>query len=179
MSYLPRTLVLACALASTSAFANDTITFEGEITDQTCDVMINGQAKNATVMLPTVSMKDFAKAGDVAGLISFDVDLSNCVEGAEYADKKVSLSLYGKNITTGGAIKNTATAGAKGVAVEVLTSETEKLVIGENHIGKASLEFKSGTQKLYARYVADFDDTVKAVAPGKVTAVAEYTLSYL
>ena len=37
------------------AASTGTITFNGELTANTCDVIVDGQAANATVVLPTVS----------------------------------------------------------------------------------------------------------------------------
>lgn len=47
-----------------SAFAasDNTITFQGEVTDQTCAVTVNGNAVSPVVLLPTVSISDFASS---------------------------------------------------------------------------------------------------------------------
>ena len=46
--------VFALAAFSAQAASTGTITFNGELTDTTCEVDINGQGSDATVILPTV-----------------------------------------------------------------------------------------------------------------------------
>ena len=49
-------IVVFSAISSMNAFASDnTITFLGEVADETCSVTVNGVAASPTVLLPTVS----------------------------------------------------------------------------------------------------------------------------
>ncbi len=65
-------LLTASLFISTSALAisNNTITFRGEVSDETCSVAINGNQAKPVVILPTVSAKELAKGGDVAGQVT-------------------------------------------------------------------------------------------------------------
>jgi P pilus assembly protein, pilin FimA len=63
------TLLAASLFISTSALAasDNTITFQGEVTDETCSVAINGNQAKPVVLLPTVSSKDLTQDGETAG----------------------------------------------------------------------------------------------------------------
>lgn len=67
MKKLTLSILVLGALFGTSVQANNTITFLGEVSDQTCEVAINGNAANPSVLLPTVSTAQLATAGSVAG----------------------------------------------------------------------------------------------------------------
>lgn len=55
-----------------------TINFEGELTANTCDVVVDGQTANATVVLPTISVNQLDAATLTAGDTGFVMALSNC-----------------------------------------------------------------------------------------------------
>ena len=44
--------------ANAMALSENTITFQGEVTDETCSVAINGNQATPVVLLPTVSSAD-------------------------------------------------------------------------------------------------------------------------
>ena len=73
-----------------NAASTGTITFNGELTDSTCDVDINGQGADATVVLPTVSVNQLTASGDTTGRTSFNMNLSNCVVGTQGGHSKVA-----------------------------------------------------------------------------------------
>ncbi|BDO04517.1 fimbrial protein [Klebsiella quasipneumoniae subsp. quasipneumoniae] len=91
-SLLSSSLVAALAISafSVNAATTGTITFNGELTDSTCDVDINGQGADATVKLPTVSVNDLAVSGDTTGRTAFNLNLSNCVVGTQGGHSKVA-----------------------------------------------------------------------------------------
>lgn len=55
-----------------------TITFSGELTDNTCNVSIDGQGADPVVVLPTVSINQLASAEKTAGDTGFVMALSGC-----------------------------------------------------------------------------------------------------
>lgn len=85
-------LLVAMGLATVGAQAasTGTIMFNGELTDTTCDVDVNGQGADATVTLPTVSVNQLAANGDTTGRTSFNMNLSKCVIGTTGGHSKVS-----------------------------------------------------------------------------------------
>lgn len=60
------------------AASTGTITFNGELTASTCDVSVDGQGADATVVLPTVGTSQLTSANQVAGNTGFSMALSNC-----------------------------------------------------------------------------------------------------
>ena len=84
-SIIGASLAMAFGLMSGNAFAADntgTITFNGELTDTTCKVDIEGQGPDATITLPTVSTATLTAAGQVTGRTGFNMNLSDCKVGA-------------------------------------------------------------------------------------------------
>jgi P pilus assembly protein, pilin FimA len=81
---------LGMGISAANAASTGTITFNGELTDTTCDVSINGQGVDATVTLPTVSINQLVEPGDTTGRTSFNMNLSDCVIGTEGGHSKVA-----------------------------------------------------------------------------------------
>lgn len=79
-STFKKAALLAAIALPFSTMAAPTVTFQGEVTDQTCSVNINGQT-NSVVLMPTVAMADFGATladGQSAGQTPFTVSVSNC-----------------------------------------------------------------------------------------------------
>lgn len=83
-------LLAAFGIASANAASTGTITFNGKLTDTTCDVDVNGQGADATITLPTVSINQLTKAGNTTGRTSFNMNLSKCVVGTKGGHSKVA-----------------------------------------------------------------------------------------
>lgn len=60
------------------AASTGTITFNGELTATTCEVMVDGQKADALVTLPTIGTNQLKEAGNTAGQTGFNMALSNC-----------------------------------------------------------------------------------------------------
>lgn len=81
MKKLAIAVSLATVLGSVNlaqAVSTGTITFNGKLTANTCDVSVNGQGANATVVLPTVGTNQLDAAGKTAGRTNFNMALTNC-----------------------------------------------------------------------------------------------------
>jgi type 1 fimbria pilin len=66
-------LISAQALA-----ADNTVTFLGEVTSETCTVAINGNKVSPVVLLPSVNKSELLTAGSVAKPTTFDISVSGC-----------------------------------------------------------------------------------------------------
>lgn len=66
------------AVNAANAASTGTITFNGELTATTCDVIVDGQAADATIILPTVGTNQLTTAGQTAGSTNFNMALSSC-----------------------------------------------------------------------------------------------------
>ena len=62
----------------TNAASTGTITFNGLLTANTCDVSVDGQTADATVVLPTVGINQLNAATKTAGQTGFNMALTNC-----------------------------------------------------------------------------------------------------
>lgn len=87
-------MITGSLLVSSSAMAvsDNTITFQGEVSDETCSVVINGNQAKPVVLLPTVSTKDLSEQGKTAGPITFDIGLPG-VPALRTKQQKFPLSL--------------------------------------------------------------------------------------
>lgn len=113
---------LGMGMTAANAASTGTITFNGELTDTTCDVDVNGQGADATVTLPTVSVNQLTAAGNVTGRTSFNMNLTNCVIGTEGGHSKVAAFFQpGNTVDLGtGRLKNMSTDGATLVDLQLL-----------------------------------------------------------
>lgn len=179
------TLVSTLVALPISAISAPTVTFQGEVTTQTCSISINGQT-NSVVMLPTVTVKDFGAtltAGQTTGLTPFTVSLSGCQKPS--ADTPINTNFLGYNVDAdSGVLTNngSGTGEATGFGIQLLkdtvvnSTNTIKLsgvtpvpgLVLKNDQTTASYNFGA------RYYVLDASGT-----PGKITAVAEYSINYL
>jgi major type 1 subunit fimbrin (pilin) len=89
------------------AASTGTITFNGELTANTCDVTIDGQQTDATVILPTVSTGTLDSANRTAGDTSFMMALENCADSTQTAS---AFFQAGPTVDANGRLKNGGTA---------------------------------------------------------------------
>ncbi|HGM5492497.1 TPA: fimbrial protein [Serratia fonticola] len=89
------------------AASTGTITFNGELTANTCDVSIDGQPTDATVILPTVSTGTLDTANRTAGDTSFMMALTNCADSTQTAS---AFFQAGATVDANGRLINTGTA---------------------------------------------------------------------
>lgn len=107
-------LAFAAIAASGTAMAANTITFSGEVTDQTCQVAVNGFT-DPTVILDSVPVSALDGAvGRSAGETAFTLQLTDCV--APTADEHFTTLFQATNPSAAGNLVNTAASGATGVA---------------------------------------------------------------
>lgn len=98
------------SVGAVHANSGGTITFNGEVTATTCEVKVNGLGTDATVMLPTVSESQLAKAGQSAGRTKFTLFLGNCSGSLKTAtaffEDGPSVTLAGSLSNVGGTANN-------------------------------------------------------------------------
>lgn len=111
-------LFVALAAVPFLSFAQsaNTVTFQGEVTQQTCSVAVNGNTSNPIVLLPTVSTSALGSAGASAGQTTFNVSVSGCEAGA--SPQALNTVFVPNATTTGGNIVSTGTA--PNVALQLL-----------------------------------------------------------
>ncbi|HED9572416.1 fimbrial protein [Klebsiella pneumoniae] len=170
-------LLTASLFISTSALAisNNTITFRSEVSDETCSVAINGNQAKPVVILPTVSAKELAKGGDVAGQVTFDIGLTGCTGNTDRATK-ISTVFVGNQVTSNGNLGNTGDA--TNVEVQLLDTANKVINLTNGFKGEGDLQLKPGETEASATYTAQYYATGAASA-GTVEATLQYAVSYL
>jgi len=168
--------VIALACAGSAQAADGTITINGQITDVTCNVAVNGGTQNATVTLPTVSTSSLDAAGKTAGATPFNITLSGCVSATGGTLNTASTWFEpGATVdsTTGRLISNGT---VNNVQVELLSSSMTAIKAGAatQHDTPVSISSGTGTLSYYAQYHA----TNGAATAGSVTASVQYTIVY-
>ncbi|MCU4413020.1 type 1 fimbrial protein [Acinetobacter sp. WU_MDCI_Axc73] len=177
---LTKTLVAIMAagiMAPVLVNAAPTVTFEGEVSTQTCQAEVNGQ-ENATVLLPTVPESSLASAGAKAGLTPFTIAVKGCATAG--ADTQIGTKFLGHSVTAGGNLGNLATTNPAGnVAIQISSDAAGVTSVTLNGVTNvAGLELKSGEQAASHQFGAQYIAEGGAATAGAVTAVVEYTLSY-
>lgn len=174
-SMVTATLSLAAMLSSTAQAADGTITINGEITAQTCQISGNGGGKDFTVTLPTVSTSALPTAGATAGRTPFNISLSNC------SPNSGNVAVYfepGANVDSRtGHLKNTAASGAEYVQVGLLNADHSDINLGAGD-GAQNMQFVAldagkATLNYFAQYVA-----TDAATAGTVTTNTLYSIVY-
>jgi major type 1 subunit fimbrin (pilin) len=166
------------AFAPQNAKASDgTITFNGNITGQTCTISGNGGGPNFTVLLPTVSTTSLKAAGLVAGATPFPIALSNCSPASgnvsTYFEAGSTIDLVTGNLLN-------VTGSATNVEVGLLNAKDSSAIsLGKAQASQNSLSVPisaSGTATL--NYIAQYVATNGASTVGTVATTVTYSMSY-
>ncbi|MGO4396161.1 fimbrial protein [Variovorax sp. M-6] len=172
------TLILAStAMVAQVASAHDgTITFNGQVTAQTCTINGNGTgAKDFTVTLPSVSTSALAAAGQTAGRTAFNIALSACTP-----DSGNVHTYFEPGLTTDGATGNLKldAGGANNVQIGLLNGDFTPIKAGfadaSQNSKPVSITGGSATLSYYAQYVANG----AAAGAGAANSSVLYTLVY-
>ena len=163
----------ALALGSVAAHAADgTVTINGMVTDQTCEVSAN--SKNITVTLPTVGVGSLATAGTTAGRTPFTINLENCKAG----DVSAFFETGGNVDAASGRLNNTG--GASNVQVRLLNDSSVVIPVLAN-ADQAPVTTKATVAKdgdsAALNYYAEYYATGAAKA-GDVATSVQYTINY-
>lgn len=168
-------LVSALSMLSATAFASDnTITFQGEVADNTCQVYVNGNAASPVVLLPTVSVSDFSAAGDVAGETSFTISVEGCATDAQTVSIE---TIFVPNGLSGDNMANTGTAG--GVSLQLLDAPGGAAISLVNGINAVTgLTVDAGATGASHDFAVQYYADDASVTPGSVTSAVQYAISY-
>lgn len=157
------------------SFANpNTIQFQGEVTEQTCSVLINGTSANPTVLLPSVPTTALAAATDTAGLTNFTVALTGCTVPS--SAQNIGTVFVGNNLTVDERLGNSGTA--TNVTLQLVDPSTPTIPLDLTGATPApGLVLASGdTSAAYdfaVRYYAEGASTA-----GSVLGSVQYSVSY-
>ncbi|MGE4802234.1 fimbrial protein [Yersinia hibernica] len=172
---------LALAVSSTTAFAatNGTVTFNGKLINETCQIAPG--TENVVVDLPTLSIKSLAATGQEAGSTNFTISVIDCPKTVtKVAAHFEAINSDGVNSTTGNLTNSAVTDAATQAEVRLYNlSNNSQIRVGdtgedfavihgadENELGTTTLSYAGG-------YYA-----TAATTPGVVTAKVQYVLAY-
>lgn len=182
MSFLPRVSVLAVAAfiaAPNIASASNTINFSGEVTNQTCSAVVDGNT-DPTVVLESVPASALNGAiGKTTGETTFTLRLTGCAAPVE-ADEHFTALFQATNPTSAGNLTNTASGGATGVALQLLKAPggTAVNLAGSAAVAAGDIVLKSGQNSASYDYAVQYVSEAASVTPGPVLGSVTYTLRY-
>lgn len=189
-------ILLVASIASAMSLANvasadtgGTITFTGKISDQTCQVVLNGgSSATGTVKLPTVPKSTLGATGDTAGDTPFTLDLSGCTSAATAFGVTAYFPDNSTNIdTTTSTLKNleTGVTAATNVGLQLLheaVAGTKTVVpLGKaiSDVGYKYTSVAANATTASMRYIVQYKNIGAAAAgAGLVKGVAVYELAY-
>lgn len=164
------------------AFADNTVTFLGEVSDSTCDVTINGASGNISVLLPTTTVTALSTAGATTEATPFNFVVSGCTAASQ---SNVGMRLVPLSTTTSGTLTNIASTStaAAGVAIQIVDGSTSTPIDfsdGEYSTTTQTIPSSSTgtlTFPFTARYYS-LATTAVPVTSGKVESQLQYALTY-
>lgn len=174
---------LAMAAAVVTAFigmnaqatSTGTITFNGELTATSCNVLIDG-VQNPTIKLPTTGIGDLTTAGATAGETIFTMNLTDCKGTLKTVAAFFSA---GPTVNTNGRLDNQTTDGATNVSLQLVEPRNNNAVIAIGQASQANNTFTAynadgtGTLDYAVRYYAEGTTTA-----GLVSSNVVYGLQY-
>ncbi|ABF11116.1 fimbrial protein [Cupriavidus metallidurans] len=165
-------VVSSLGLASQFAAAADgTITFNGQVTSNTCT--INGGTPDFTVTLPTVAAGTLSASGNTAGRTSFNIALTSCTGSSAHTYFEA-----GPTTDSAGRLMLTTGSTASNVQIQLLNGSDQTLVkagfadASQNSLS-ASISGGSATLTYYAEYYA-----TGAAGAGSANSSVMYTIAY-
>ena len=184
-------VILSGSAFMAHAESNGTITFNGLVTDTTCDVSVNGQGADATVQLPTVSSTLLAAPGNTTGRTQFNMELTNCTLGTATGDTVSQVSAFfqaGATVDPStGHLKQQDLTGATNVSLQLLDGKTfAPIKAGDSEQVTSNTYYNMTDDGTATGTVLDTIDMPYAVeyyadgqsTPGVVTSSVVYNLMY-
>lgn len=161
------------------AFAANTINFSGEVTDQTCSAVIDGNT-DPTVILASVPVSALnGSVGQTAGETSFTLQLTGCAAPSG-TDEHFTTLFQATNATSAGNLTNTAASGATGIALQLLDGPagTPVNLAGGAAVEAGDIVLAGGETSTSYDYAVQYIAEDATVTPGPVLGSVTYTLRY-
>lgn len=177
LALLSASVVSVLFASQAFAYSDNTVTFQGEVTSETCSVTINGNSTKPLVLLPSVNATTLATAGSTAGQATFDIGVTGCT-GSTTAATTVSSVFAGNSVSTAGNLTNVATTdAATNVEVQILDTASAPIDFTSTFTADGDLTLAAGETSSSATYTAQYYSTGLATA-GAVESTMQYAVSY-
>lgn len=158
------------------ALANNTIQFQGEVTDQTCEVTVNGNSNSPVVLLPTVT-REVLNTASTAGETPFTIGLSGC----SVSDQPLEIMtvFVGNNVTQNGNLGNTGGT-ATDVELQILDEVGGAVVDLQNGtaVKVEGLVLEAGAQATEHDFAVQYFTPTNQASVGSVFGSLQYAISY-
>lgn len=173
--FIAASLALFIAQAANADSAN-TITFKGEVTEQTCEVTVNGVNARPVVLLPSVAKSELSTAASSAGLTAFTLGVTGCTVDADALDIKTVFVAY--NMTERGNLANTGTA--QNVELQLMTDSAGTTPIDLRSAGAvAGITVAAGSTTGEHDFAVQYFSPNGGATAGTVVGTVQYAVSYL
>lgn len=170
-----------------NASATNTITFNGKITDATCDVSLEykgaevGTAGTGTIALDEISKASLSAAASSTGQQPFFIVAKNCTLGTP-AKTKIAANFKSANGDNQGNLNNTATVGAAtNVQFRLLDSDREAIKVNDPNQSSTTAPTTINTDtegETKMLYFVEYYSALGAATSGSVSSTVDYELMY-
>jgi major type 1 subunit fimbrin (pilin) len=173
--FVAGSIALLFAQAANADSAN-TITFKGEVTEQTCEVTVNGVNARPVVLLPSVAKSKLAAAASSAGLTAFTLGVTGCTVDADALNIKTVF--VANNMTERGNIANTGTA--QNVELQLMTNSAGTTPVDLRNAGAvAGITVAAGSTTGEHDFAVQYFSPNGSAKAGTVVGTVQYAVSYL
>ncbi|EMK1730710.1 type 1 fimbrial protein [Salmonella enterica] len=169
------------------ALAINTITFNGSITDATCDVSLEykgveaGTNGSGTIALDEVSKSSLASADSSAGQVPFFIVAKNCSLGTP-AKSKIAANFKSVNSDNQGNLNNiAASGGATNVQLRILDSGRTAIKINDPNQSTTTSFTDINTDALGETkipYFVEYYSSLGTATSGAVSSTVDYEMMY-
>ncbi|WP_312980278.1 fimbrial protein [Atlantibacter sp.] len=157
-----------------AANASDTITFNGQVIDSACTIIVNGG--NSTIEIGTIAKDNLSNKGNTGAPQAFDISLTSCPQAAAGVPTKAYIKFSGPTEGDPTYFKNVSTVNAAH-NVGVLLKQGSTTVKADANNDAIDLPPAGGD--VTANYTAQLVATNTGATAGNVTSVLTYNVSYL
>lgn len=169
------TIFLLAALASAAHAADGSISFNGDISSETCNISAANGTNDGTVTLPVVSASSLSTPGATAGATQFAITLSGCPQPFK---KAAAWFEAGSNVdAASGRLINTGSAKNVDIALYNMDSNTPINIGQGSGFGNSGASFDIINNSAILNYRASYY-AKGAVTAGDVIATVNYTVQY-
>ncbi|MEG0098318.1 MAG: fimbrial protein [Citrobacter sp.] len=173
--FVAGSLALLFAQVAHADSAN-TITFKGEVTEQTCEVTVNGVNARPVVLLPSVAKSELATVASSTGLTTFTLGVTGCTVDADALDIKTIF--IANNMTERGNLANTGTA--QNVELQLMTNSSGTTAIDlRNATPVAGITVAAGSTSGEHDFAVQYFSPNGGTTAGTVVGTVQYAVSYL
>jgi P pilus assembly protein, pilin FimA len=163
-------------LSASSAFAANDLTINGAVSDQTCEVKIDGNTTNPTILLPTVSTAELATAGSEAGEKTFSLGISGCT--AQPNDVDIKTKFVSKTgASNKGNLVNSMPNGAENVQIQLKDSQGNPIDLTSTQLVDG-LTLPANSESASADFTVGYISETGGATAGEVEAVLQYAVQY-